>query len=240
MNSATLQKSMTADAFYDAVINKTISMQLSPPLLSRLRDMDLQALHYLFSQIYYFVQDFPALLGALIWQMSDERIRFALADNLIDELGGSENIRKRDFSQTHSRLLKRFIQGINQLLNQQSDELAPRSVHTEILLASFDRLFLHSTPLEALSAVATMEGTSSEWFNLLYKQLLDRKEFSEEALYFFELHTRLDDEHGSILKEVLLPSLIDAKSFALFKHGAISAASFWGTFYASLAEELAQ
>ena len=225
---------MNASEFYDSVINQTISMQLSPPVLSRLTEMENKKLHYLFSQIYYFVNDFPSLLGALIWQIDDERIRFALADNLIDELGGANNIHQRDFSQTHSRLLKRFIESID----PENGGIFPRSIHTKILQESFNRLFLHSSPLEALSAVATMEGTSSYWFNLLYKQLLAREQFSPEEMYFFELHTRLDDEHGSILKDVLLPSLKDADSYALFKHGAISAASFWGTFYASLTEEM--
>jgi pyrroloquinoline-quinone synthase len=225
---------MNANDFYDSVINQTIAMQLSPPILSRLTEMDNGELRYLFSQIYYFVKDFPGLLGALIWQVEDERIRFALADNLIDELGGPEKIKHRDFSGTHSQLLKYFIESID----PENGRIFPRSIHTNILKDSFNRLFLHSSPLEALSAVATMEGTSSSWFNLLYKQLLARNQFSSEAMYFFDLHTRLDDEHGSILKEVLLPSLKDADSYALFKHGTVSAASFWGQFYASLTEEI--
>jgi pyrroloquinoline quinone (PQQ) biosynthesis protein C len=225
---------MNKDIYYDQVIQEAANTLLAIPILNKLSDLSRDQLHYLFSQIYYFVDLFPGLLGILLWKINDERIRFAIIDNLVDECGGIEKIRANDHSATHSRLLLKFIA----TLSKSDVPLANKSVNTERLINDFNGFFINSTPVEVMAAMASMEGMSTQWFGLIYQQLLARKAFSQDDLYFFELHTGLDEVHGNILKEVLMPLLKDEKSFILLRNGVMRSISIWKCFYEALTREM--
>lgn len=226
---------MKPDNYFDQVINQTAEILLSVPILSQIHIMPSSKLHFLFSQIYYFIEMFPGFLGTLIWQTNNEKIRFALIENLVDECGGFDRIRNRDYSATHSGMLKKFIEGIN----GSRGVLAEKSVHTKIFIRNFEKLFINSTFIETLGAMASMESVSTKWFNLIYQQLIKRNEFSEESLYFFKLHIQMDEDHGDVLKETLIPLLKNNEDYVLFKNGAMTSVNNWKNFYFALAEEIA-
>lgn len=222
------------ESYFDSITDEAACMQLSIPIFSRLTELPSRELHFLFSQIYYFVEAFPGFLGALILQAPNEKMRFAIIENLVDECGGFEKIHRRDYSETHSGMLKKFVTS----LTCSNGALADKSIHVDILLNNFRKLFIHSGAIETFAAVASMEGMSTSWFKLLYKQLQDRNEFSSDDLYFFELHTRIDEEHGNALKEELVPLLKTAEDYALFKSGVMTSTHNWTNFYQGLAEEM--
>lgn len=225
---------MQAIKYYNQVMNQTAETLLSIPILSRIDSLTTKQLHYLFSQIYYFVEKFPGFMGLIIWQTNNEGVRFSLIDNLVDECGGFEKIRNRDYSATHSGMLKTFVEK----LDLENSSLAEISCNTKIMLSDFNKLFIHSTFIEALSALASMEGVSTRWFDLIYRQIKQRQEFSEEELYFFKLHTIMDEMHGDILKETLIPYLISKENYALFRNGAINSVTIWKNFYQAITEEM--
>lgn len=228
-------KKMIIEQHVDQIVNDTADTLISAPILHQIDILTRSQLHFLFSQIYYLVESFPGLLAALILQTNDDAIRFAIIDNLVDECGGIEKVRSRDFSATHSQLLKQFIE---KLSDKATPAIAEKSAHTNIMLSHFKRLFFNSTLVEVLSALAAMEGASTKWFNLLYKKLLVRNEFTGDDLYFFELHTVMDEEHGDVLKETLLPLLTNDENLALFESGATTAGLISKNFYIGLANEM--
>lgn len=224
---------INANQFFEQTINETAKALISSPILQQLDILPKGQLHFLFSQIYYLVESFPGLLAALVLQTNDENILFSIIDNLIDECGGIERIQNRDYSATHSRLLKSFIEKLSN-----TDAVAEKSIHTKLMLSNFKKLFINSTFIEALGAMAAMEGASVQWFNHLFQKLKTRNEFSTQDLYFFELHTVMDEAHGSALKDVLIPLLTKYDNYALFKSGADTAALISKNFYLGLAEEI--
>lgn len=229
----TKQLNLNPELYFDQVLNEAKDILFTAPILYQINSMSNSQLHFLFSQLYHFVELFPCFLGALLWQTDNEVIRFALIENLIDEAGGSENINSRNYNHTHARLLKTFVQQLSP-----AKQVAEQNIHTKILISQFNKLFVHSTFIEAMSAMACMENWSNSWFNILYSELQQRKQFSQEELYFFELHLSLDEQHGSILKEILLPLLNDTDNYQLLKNGAFTAASIWRNFYQELAQTM--
>ncbi len=222
---------MKALEYYDSVLSEGKNVMFSSPLLHELDIISKEKLHHLFSQIYYFVNNFPGYLGLLLWKANNEKIRFVLTENLIDECGGFQKIKDLDYSETHANLLKRFLMAFEK-------PLAEKSQHTIQLMESFDHFYIKSTLTETLASMACMEGISSEWFNLIYSQLLQRDEFNSHQLYFFDLHTSLDEIHGDVLKDTLLPMLTDDLTRNLFKIGAMTAATIWAKFYDGISAEL--
>lgn len=226
---------MNPEKYFEQVINETAVTLISAPILNKLDVLATHQLHFLFSQIYYLVELFPGLLATLIFQTNDIGIRFAIIDNLVDEFGGIEKIRNNDYSSTHSQLLKCFLE---KLSTETPAKLVDKATTTKIMLSHFRKLFIHSTLVEVLGAMAAMEGASTKWFNHLYQKLIARKEFSDDDLYFFKLHTVMDEDHGNILKEKLLPLLTDKENLAFFKNGATTAALISKHFYIGLSKEM--
>ncbi len=215
----------------ETVVNKTRNALLSPRILHNISTMKKTDLHALFSQIYYLVEAFPGFLAGILIRTNDDAIRFAVIENLVDECGGFDNLKAQDKSSTHPQLLKTFVEGL-------SYGLAPQSAHTKVMLSNFNQMFTHSSLIEILGAMTAMEGASSAWFVFLYNQLKARGEFSKDDLYFFELHTVMDEDHGDVFRALLLPLLIDEESHAFFNNGAMKAASISTNFYLGLSEEI--
>lgn len=225
---------MNVDNYFDEEVQKSVSNLLQVPILNRLGKLNNEQLGYFFSQIYYFVDAFPGYLGILLWKTNNNDVRFAIADNLVDEYGGLERITKRNFSGMHSNLLKNFIESIDTT----NKGLVAKSESTQKLLDSFDDLFINSSLIEAFGSMACMENIGPPWFKLLYNQLNERKIFSKEDLFFFSLHINVDVEHGDILKKALIPLLKNADSYNLLQKGINTAASNWYKFYEGITEEM--
>src|SRR5215204_1091412 len=98
--------------YFSRLVQEAQKKLLSEPFLHQLEGCDKKALHYFFSQLYYFVDLFPGLLGIVLSRIPDKNIQFVIVENIVDECGGIENIKKNDFTQTHSELLKYFIEKI--------------------------------------------------------------------------------------------------------------------------------
>ena len=221
--------------YVEKVVSKTTEALLSPTILHQISTMKKADLHTLFSQIYFLVEAFPGFLAGILLQTNDEAIRFAVIDNLVDECGGFEKLKAQDKRCTHSQLLKTFVEKLSPAATPQ---LGVQSAHTKVMLANFHQLFTHSSLIEVLGAMTAMESASSAWFEFLYQQLRDRDEFSREDLYFFELHTMMDEKHGDAFREVLMPLLTNSESYAFFSNGAMKAANISINFYLGLSEEI--
>ncbi len=224
---------MTNEQIFDQLVQEAADTLLSVPILNQLKDLKANSLHYLFSQLYYFVDVFPGLLGILLWKLPDIRNRFAIIDNLVDECGGLEKIWNNDPSFTHSGLLKYFTQSLTE-----DCQIAEKSSSTQKLLDNFSDFFINATPVEAMSAMAAMEVMSTQWFSLLYKQLLARDDLASKSLYFFEIHIHLDEEHGEILREVLMSLLHSIDSWVALKKGVMTPISIWTSFYTAVSQEM--
>lgn len=222
---------MQISELYENTILEVEGRLLSAPLLNRIKDMSGEQLHYFFSQIYYFVDLFPGFLGSLLQKTNNKQLQFAIVDNLVDECGGIEKLKRNDFSGAHSCLLKKFLHLFDY-------PLATKSIHTTILIDSFNKLFVNSTLIETLAAIASMECTSTKWFNLILEQLHQRSEYTKDQLHFFELHTVVDEVHGDVLRDVLLPMIRDKKSSILFKHGVMTSLENWLRFYSAISDEI--
>lgn len=224
---------MQINTFYNNLINQTAEILLTSPVLSRINQLPIPQLHFFFSQLYYFVEIFPGLIGMLIWQTNHQEIRFVLIENLIDECGGFEKIKDKNFSGMHSNLLKKFI-----TLTGMGNVLAKKSIHTEALINNINKLFLNSSLIEILGILTCMESVSTDWFNLLYRQLKERHEFNEDDLYFFKLHTEIDEEHSYVLKEILMPLLTKQEDLILLQNAALNSVNNWRNFYQDIDNEL--
>lgn len=228
---------MKSEIYYDCVANEASNIILSAPILYEIHNLDIHQLQFFFSQFYYYVDAFQRFLGAVIWQTNNEIIKFALIDNLIDECGGFEKIKNRDYSEAHPEMLKRFVKKLSG-----NDTHLPKSnmsIHTRILINSYNNLFINSPFIEAIGGIAPgTESTSPKWFNVIYQQLKRREQFSEEDLFYFKLHTVIDEVHGNILKESLIPQLNTIENRILLKNGATTAALILKNFFLALSEEI--
>lgn len=218
---------MEVEKIHQNIMHEAENVLFSSKLLYEFNSLSTEQLHFFFSQFYYFVHNFPAYLGLLLWKTDNEIIRFVITENLVDECGGIKKIEVNDFSGAHSRLLKNFVLSIQ-------PKLAKKHVQTEILMNSFNQFFLNSSLLECLSAMTCMESISTKWFTLIHDQLKKRNEFSDEQLHFFKLHMSLDEVHGDILTEVLLPLLDSPENIELCQHATITTMQFWSYFYSGI------
>ncbi|MBX9585806.1 MAG: iron-containing redox enzyme family protein [Gammaproteobacteria bacterium] len=219
---------MNFDEYFTKMALECEESLLSAPLLNSIDTLTTNQLHYLFSQLYYFIEQFPGYLGALLLKSTDKSILFVVSQNLVDECGGIDKLDANIYTSSHSALLKDFI------TKSIGKPLAEMDIYTRILIESFRKLFTNSTLIESLSAMTIMESISNKWFSLVYDRLLKRNEFSELELYFFKIHISLDEVHGNALKNVLQSLITDYNSSILFRHGALSAMSYWDNFYTGL------
>ena len=79
--------------------------------------------------------------------------------------------------------------------------------------------------------MASMECMSSEWFALIYEQLIKRDQFNKTQLYFFELHMSIDDDHGNIFKRELLKLVKTNEERQLMQQGIMLSIQHWLNFY---------
>lgn len=219
--------------YFNACVSEASDKLLSVPLLQKLHIISQQELHCFFSQLYYFVDFFPGLLGILITKTTNKRIRFAITENLVDESGGMQNILSNDYSGVHSELLYRFIHSID----ESKCSLAKISPSTNNLMKALQDFFLNASLIETFGAMASMECMSTSWFTLIHKQLVSLGRFNENDLNFFALHMSLDDDHGNVFKEELI-SLIERDSdLQLLAKGIKTSIQCWLNFYAGLESE---
>lgn len=219
---------MSFDKYFTQIAAECEESLLSAPLLNGIDALTTDQLHYLFSQLYYFIEQFPGYLGALLLKSTDKSILFVVTQNLVDECGGIDQLDQNNYSSSHSFLLKDFI------LKSIGKPIAEMDIYTKILVSSFGKLFENSTLIESLSAMTIMESISNKWFSLVYDGLVKRNEFSESDLHFFKIHISLDEVHGNALKNVLESLITDNDSSIFFRHGALSAMSYWSNFYSGL------
>ncbi len=116
MTELLVDTTSTADDFFEKLEKETIKIIIETPLIyqfDRLNDKELQIFA---QQFYYYGYHFSRFLGISIWRSFDDKIRSAVASNLIDELGiiSSENI---DPEQSHMNMFIQFakVVGLNEV-----------------------------------------------------------------------------------------------------------------------------
>lgn len=230
-----IKKLNTTADYFDKQVGMFSQELLSAPLLNSINNLSLEELKYFFSQIYYFVDIFPGLMGIMLFKVKENNIKMLITENILDEFGGEQNIKARNQSGMHSQLLRNFI---NKLSTENSNALSIAGNATNNLLKEFEDFFLKSSEFELMASVAAMECISTEWFQLLYSQLKTLNLFSDDDLHFFTLHICLDEEHGDILKEAILPKLSTKENKLMFEKAIFTTSSIWLKFYKNLVIEM--
>ncbi len=223
--------------YFDVVADEILEVMLSIPLLHELADLNHKQLVLFTTQFYQFVKNFPRYLGALIWKFPDENIRFALANNLVDEVGGFNHLEKMDRTATHPALFRKFASTLG-LTEEDMNNAQPRH-YTQQMLDTLDNLFIHSHYIKAVGGLAPgMESIFNTWIDLVLQGLRKTQRYSEKELLFFSLHTIVDEEHSEIIKVNLLDYLSSEENRKLLKEGAYTTVNAQKQFFLSLSEEI--
>lgn len=212
-----------------ALVERLRARALSHPLLFRFADLTRDELRTFATQFYCFVELFPRYIGALIWTVPDERIRLVLADNLMDECGGSGRAANLDLGGTHPELFRCFTRALG-VTDEALRETKPLPT-TQHFLDEYRRLVLSGDSLEAAGAFALgNECLATKWVPVI-DGLRRRGEFDERALSFFSTHLPSDTVHGSLLVTALLPHVISDQAWESVERGATAAVEarlvFW-------------
>jgi pyrroloquinoline quinone (PQQ) biosynthesis protein C/mannose-6-phosphate isomerase-like protein (cupin superfamily) len=149
-------------------------------------------LTYLFSQYYFYSQNFTRLIAVILGKCDNDYYRCKLIENLWEESGGIE------FEKRHSEIFHQFLKNSLNLDTK------------KIKFAAFSKQFFNdyfqlcqaASPAEcaAILAFAT-EGIVARLYKIFKTGLLNAG-ILEEQLAFFNLHIACDDEHAETLKEL--------------------------------------
>ncbi|MGC4094070.1 MAG: iron-containing redox enzyme family protein [Polyangiaceae bacterium] len=162
-------------------------------------------------------RDFVIWLAQTIARVDDPRIASLLAKQLNDELGDGS------FTQIHSRLLERFVRGLEPWRPRDSDEalvlepgrrLARRGCH----------LFTTSRTYEAVGALMVGEVFAKKMDHCVGDEIRRQNALGEEVLTWLTLHETLEVDHADDSR--LLASLVPHTHTALAECR-VGAASFW-------------
>jgi pyrroloquinoline-quinone synthase len=127
---------------------------------------------------------------ALIYNTSDDVVRFDLIRILRDEYGNG------DVEYIHARLLKRFLHAVG----ISDKEVLDTSVAEEISEFSnqIENVWLQGHPVEAFGVHYALEFLASEMHEAFFKGLNSLNRWDSNDLEYFEYHGRVEAEHADI------------------------------------------
>lgn len=223
---------------FDQTQQEALSIVMKAPILNEFEYLNKRQLQEFALGFFHFVKLSPKYFTSLLARSPNDMMRLTLIDNIIDEMGGVNNIQESDSSDTHPNLYRRFAYELG-LSDRQLDyinEAKPyaKSMHDNFCHVAFDSPFWRS--LGGLSP--GIENVFDQWVGKIYKGLLARKEFSPGALIYFDIHAALDHIHGEKFRECILKSLVNEEDFAQLRDGALTVARVHRKFLDDFAQSI--
>lgn len=207
------------------------------PFLSKINNLSTEQLKIFASQFYLYVREFPRLMGAIVYTISDEKARLPLVLNLINECGGLINLEKLDDSHTHPALFRRFTQKLG-IQDDYLEKTKPLK-STKKFIDAYKKLYLQSSAIKALGAVGPgTECVVPKMYVPILEGLRKKKMFSEKDLEFFSLHLPIDEEHCEMICKVLEPMLKTKRDKQEAREGALEALNARKNFWEGLDKEI--
>lgn len=209
----------------DEILNHAFIKRLNEASLTR------EQLEFFVKQYHIYNSYFPRLLGALASSITDDKTRMPIIENLWEEHGSGilEN--------SHRILYEKFAAcvGVTKKDLENVEVLSTTAICCEHLLDTCqDEDFI--TSLGVL-------GPGTEYFtNDEYKLILEGLQkypfMTEEALYFWEVHISLDEDHYSEMLGAIEPWAKSTENRYKIKVGAKKAIDLEILFWDGLEEEV--
>lgn len=189
------------------------------PFLFKIKDLSVEQTKIFAGQFYLYVRMFPRLMGAIVYNVADEKARLPLILNLINECGGLERMENLDNSQTHPALFRVFTNALG--IKDTDLESTKPLPSTDQFIDTYTKLYLESQPMKAMGAVGP--GTECA-VPRMYIPILDglraQNRFDEKQLHFFALHLPIDQEHCDMICDALAPHMDDTINQDMVREGA--------------------
>ena len=204
-------------------------------VLGDLKFLTKEQLMFFFIQFNYFVNKFPQYIGAMIYNSDSPLVRNILAKNLIDELGGDDNIQKNNASEAHCVLYKKFLIsfGVNEEIINKSNPL-PCTIK---FINTCNEIYLNSHILKALSAFGLGNEGIPKWHRI-YSYLKSFGNYNENDLKFFSVHIDVDSCHSDDIIKAILLFIENENDLAIVKEGAMEMIDARYNFYNDLYKEM--
>ncbi len=207
------------------------------PFLNQIENLNEKQLKIFASQFYLYVRMFPRLMGAVVYNIPDETARLPLILNLINECGGLEYMEKLDNSHTHPALFRRFTRTLG-IIDKELEKTKPLP-STQYFIKTYEKLYLKSPPLKTIGAVGPgTECVVPVMYIPILEGLRKQNKFSENDLYFFNLHLPVDEEHCEMICKVLAPYMDKPENQKLVRQGALEALEARKRFWDGLSKKI--
>lgn len=206
---------------------------LNHPFLNRIHEASLTKteLQFFVEQYHVYNSYFPRFLGAVAGNITDDKTRFPIIENLWEEHGSG------DLNQSHRLLFERFAEatGVSTDRLKTVEPLSTTAICCEHLLDTcLDKDFI--TSLGALGP-GTEYFTNDEYIKIV--EGLRKYDFlDEKALEFWTVHISLDEEHYSEMVEAIIPWCSNTENKHKLKVGAKKAIDLEILFWDGLEEAL--
>ncbi|HEY8926765.1 MAG TPA: iron-containing redox enzyme family protein [Polyangia bacterium] len=157
--------------------------------------VDLGAVYLLMANLQVGISpNFVPWLARTIERVEDRRIGSLLAKQLDDELG------RGDFSQIHTRLLDTFVAALGPWRPKGADDALLRAGRR--LATDGSRPFHAADPYEGVGALIVGEIFAEKMDARLGAEMRRQHEVSGQALYWLELHEKLEVDHSDDSSEL--------------------------------------
>jgi pyrroloquinoline quinone (PQQ) biosynthesis protein C len=179
------------------------------------------------SQHYHYSRNFTRYLCALISNLSEERDRRALIDNLFEEMGKSA-------TESHVELYRRMMSVL-----LPPGEPPPPLPATQALIETMLECARSPRPMVGLGALCLgAEAIVPEVYAAIVNGFRAVGE-PHEHLHFFTLHIECDDDHARTMRDIILRELEREPRARLdLEYGAACAIGARVAFFDALAEEV--
>ncbi len=155
--------------------------------------------------------------------MPNNQALFTLADNLMDELGGPENIEEFDYSGLHVNLLGGLMKGLG-FTDGDLQNIEPLP-ETKRYIEFLNEGYLNKPFIESIAYIAAgMEAIFPEIAKRMYMALSHR--FTDEQLIHFKEHMVADVKHDQQLRTMIFPLLEKPGALEQFEKGAKEVAEY--------------
>lgn len=148
---------------------------------------------YLFSQYYHYSNNFTRFIAAAMVHCENDLHRFHIIHNLWEEAG--EGVAEK----RHPQLYRDFLRGAFDVNKPDEIKFAD---YTRQWVKDYLENCLRPNPLEALAFIVPGEQIVPATYKL-FLAAMQKVGITDEALFFWHLHTQCDDEHGEILGNIV-------------------------------------
>lgn len=150
---------------------------------------------FLFSQYYLYSKNFTRYLAALMVNCENDFYRSKLAKNIWEE-GGETEVEQR-----HAEIFRIFL--TQHLKICQPENLIFES-YTHKFSDGYLKMCLDATTLEAASVLSLGTEAIIPRLYTIFRDGLKKMGLPEEAVYFFDLHIKCDDDHAETIQDIML------------------------------------